>query len=58
LRALSNLHWFLGDHERALRDLREGIAANPANGTSASCSANSCSRSAATKRAGTSISGA
>lgn len=30
--ALSNLHWFLGDHERALRDLREGIAANPANG--------------------------
>src|SRR5260221_3579178 len=30
--ALSYLHWFLGDHERALRDLREGIAANPANG--------------------------
>jgi tetratricopeptide (TPR) repeat protein len=30
--ALSNLHWFLGDRERALRDLRAGIAANPANG--------------------------
>src|SRR5687767_31610 len=30
--ALSNLHWFLGDHERALQDLRDGIAANPASG--------------------------
>jgi tetratricopeptide (TPR) repeat protein len=30
--ALSNLHWFLGDHERALQDLRAGIAANPGSG--------------------------
>lgn len=30
--ALSNLQWFLGDHESALQILRDGIDANPANG--------------------------
>ncbi len=30
--ALANLHWFMGDHESALQDLRRGIEANPASG--------------------------
>ena len=30
--ALSNLHWFMGNHDGALQSLRDGIAANPASG--------------------------